>query len=161
MFGEGVAGEGEGRGLPGPRPLPKKRPVGAGVEAVSSNLSKFLEQTASTDVLDKSCGVRKQVVSGEVGAFPHIPTEAQTTSFDPDVRNAFEGSSVLRRRLLSTRSGWSTRSGRVVLDGGVGGEVGEEPCSVLGALQELLQKRPVVPLHLAVLPSTKSHVGNF
>ena len=161
MFGEGGAGEGEGRGLPGPRPLPKKRPVGAGVEAVGSDLTKFLEQTASTDVFDKSCGVRKQVVSGKISAFPHIPAEAQATSFDPVVGNAFEGSSVLRRRLLSTRSRWSTRSASVVFVGGGGGEVGEKPGSVLGTLQELLQKGPVIPLHLTILPSTKSHVSDF
>ena len=70
-----VAGRGDGRGVPWPRPLPKKRTIGAGVEAVDTNFTEFLVQTAGTDVFDEGGGVGKQVISGEVGASSHVPAK--------------------------------------------------------------------------------------
>ena len=154
-----VAGVGEGRGVPGPRPLPKKRALGAVVEAVVTNFAEFLEEAASTDVFDKGGGVREEVISGEVRTLPHVPAKTQTTSLDPVVRDTFERGSVFGGHLLA-RGGWGTRSGWIVLDGGVGSEVGEESGPVLGSLQVLLEERPVVPFQLTILPSTEGHVSH-
>ena len=68
-----MAGRGEGRGVPWPRPLPKKRTIGAGVETMGTDFTEFLEETSGADVLDEGGGVREQVVSGEVGALSHVP----------------------------------------------------------------------------------------
>ena len=123
-------GEGGGGGVPGPRPLPKKRTIGAGVETVATDFSEFLEETTGTDVLDEGGGVREQVVSGEVGALSHVPAQTQATGLDPVVGNTLEGASVLGRS-LSAGGRWGTSLAGVVFDGG--GEVGEEPSSVLSA----------------------------
>ena len=154
-----VARVGEGRGVPGPRPLPKKRALGAVVETVVTNFAEFLEEATSTDVLDEGGGVREEVISGEVRTLPHVPAKTQTTSLDPVVGDTFERGSVFGGHLLA-RSGWGTRFGRIVLDGGVGGEVGEESGPVLGSLQVLLEERPVIPFQLAILPSTEGHVSH-
>ena len=83
---------GEGRGLPGPRPLAKKweRTIGAVVEAVGPDLSQLLREAARADVLDERGLVREEMVGGEVGALSHVPSETEPAGLDPQVRNTFE-----------------------------------------------------------------------
>ena len=99
------AGEGEGRGVPRLRPLPKKRALGTVVETVVPDFAEFLEEAAGTDVFDKSGSIREEVISGEIRALPHVPAETQTTSLDPVVRDTLESGSVLGRHLPARGGG--------------------------------------------------------
>ena len=89
---------GEGRGLPGPRPLAKKweRTIGAVVEAVGPDLPQLFGEAASADVFDIGGLVGKEVIGGVVGALAHVPPEAKATGLDPQVRNPFEVAGVFQ-----------------------------------------------------------------
>ena len=90
--GWGLAGEG-GRGVPRPRPLPKKceRAIGAVVQAMVPDLAQVLGDTAGTHVLDERGVIGEKVVRDVVGTFPHVPAQTQLFGLDPVVRNALVG----------------------------------------------------------------------
>ena len=149
----------EGRGVPGTRPLAKKRERAgsAVVQAVNPNVAQLLGEATSADVLHKGGTVREQVVRGVVVALPHVPAETQALGLDPVMRDPLEGASVLGGGWFAGGR-WSRRSGTARLCGG--GEGGEEPGSILGPFQVLLQEVPVVPLELPVLPGAEGHVSD-
>ena len=128
--------------MPRPRPLPKKceRALGAGIQTVVPELAQVLGEAASTHMLDECGVVGKIVVVGELETFTHVPLEAELLGLDPVVGNTLEGAGVLGWR------GRGTRTARLVGDGGRGRrEGGDEAGAVLGSLQVLFQKTPVVP----------------
>ena len=151
--------------MPSSRPLAKKRERaregahGAVVEAVDPDLSQLLGQAAGTDVLDEGGVVGEKVVGGVVDTLAHVPAETQALRLDPLVRNPLVRSGVLGGGgFAGGGESGKTRAAGVRLGGG--GEVREEASPVLSALQILLQKVPIVPLELAVLPGAEGHVGD-
>ena len=78
--------------MPGPRPLTKKleRSLFAVVEAVLPDFSQLLGEAAGADVFDESGLVGEEMVRGEVGALPHVPSEAEPAGFDPQVRHSLK-----------------------------------------------------------------------
>ena len=111
------------------------------------DLAQVLGDAAGTHVLDKRGVVGEEMVCDVVCAFPHVPAQTQFLGLDPVVGDALVGASVLRRRAVSDLARRGTSAAGFVGDGGHGGcEGGDEAGSVLGSLQVLLQKSPVVPL---------------
>ena len=134
---------GQWRGLPGPRPLPKKwkRTLGTVVQTVLTDFAQVLGEAASTDVLDKRRVVRERVVRSEVRTFSHIPPETKFLGLDPVVGDALEGAGVLGRGAEADLTRRGTSTSRFVRDGRCGwSEGGDQAGPVLGALQILFQE---------------------
>ena len=133
--------------MPRPRPLPKKRErsLGAGVQAVVSDLPQVLGDAAGTHVLDEGGVVGEVVIRGEIKAFSHVPLEAELLGLDPVVGNSLVRTGVLDRAMTNLAWG-STSTAGFVSDGGRGRrEGGDETGTILSTLQVLLEKSPVVP----------------
>ena len=114
-----MAGE-RGRGLPGPRPLPKKREraVRAVVEVVETDFPELFGETSRTNVFDKCGGVGEHVIRGELRTLAHIPAETQAARLDPVVRDSLEGASVLGKGLFDGAGIWKGELAGLVFDGG-------------------------------------------